>query len=1075
MHLNLLFAIVLMSIFGLPSVINNLDIVNFTLTSTDGTPPGCTMYVDEGAYTLSSSSERHLKEEIIIVGNRSRGCIVSVKLYRGQSVTLELLQGNVMGLDYLFVVERENKIVAFKDIQSHCEYNLVRDDPQGEVNIHLRADVTLRLKNAITDDGEIIPKPAHCTVSTFGDDGSRRCCKTTEYPDKVDCVHSISEVIHDYRIYKFKEVLFDTRCEISSLYTPKECNNTIMGNYEIIYRCSNDGDKPTRALLTFPTNITHLNLSHNHLVSLTSDAFDYDVGSLVKRLDLSNNALTTVDTKTFRNLPNLEELDLSDNNGAILTLDVFGSLRRLRKLTLNGNKLATLSGICLRLPKLETLYVVDNEMVQIQPRSFKHCARLTGLDLSDNKLQTLFQESFLGLTSLLYMFIYNNELTDIQRGAFEGLEQLINLDLGGNNLTALSPAAFKGAHRRLRTLALWRNEIASLTPGVFQHLSRVYTLNLKDNQLETLENGTFSGLDSLRILYLSGNRLARVYPGVFDGLTDLEQLYLEENRLEELAVDFFHGLTKLRHVNLNNNMIRVVENGAFRNLQRLEYLSLDGNRLRVLPNDMFDGLRHLMYLRLRSNRLTKIETKVFDQMRHLRTLDLSDNTLSALPMDIFNGLIHAVALNLSRNRLQDLPSVANMSRLTSLALTGNDLAGLNKDTLRHLSSGTMVTVDQPQVCVCYHVANCTATYPKSAYFTCDRLLSKQILSVFLWIFGCSSLVGNALVLSWGRFRQHKKEISVQFLLICNLAVSDLLMGIYMIIVASADMHYVDSFPMHSEAWRTGIICKVAGALAICSSEASVLFVTLISVDRFHGMRYPYSAHRLRGRSTKTCVVCIWLFASILGAVPSILAGVNTNFYDTSHVCIGLPLVRKVITENQEILVDDSIRNVSFGSNARNITITTGQNAGMHFSTVIFCGFNLLCLLIILCSYIDIVKQVYRSRKESGRRRVEIKHEISLNLKVAAIVSTDFFCWFPIIIGGILVQTGVLSLSPAVCAWAITFVLPINSAINPYLYTISYVVADYLKRRRNRKLLSGGTEEQHGHIPLMRRETNKVAI
>ncbi len=61
--------------------------------------------------------------------------------------------------------------------------------------------------------------------------------------------------------------------------------------------------------------------------------------------------------------------------------------------------------------------------------------------------------------------------------------------------------------------------------------------------------------------------------------------------------------------------------------------------------------------------------------------------------------------------------------------------------------------------------------------------------------------------------------------------------------------------------------------------------------------------------------------------------------------------------------------------------------------------------------------------------------MKMNVKVAAIVLTDFLCWSSIIILVILIQADVLILPESVFAWIVVVVLPINSAMNPYLYTI----------------------------------------
>ena len=66
-------------------------------------------------------------------------------------------------------------------------------------------------------------------------------------------------------------------------------------------------------------------------------------------------------------------------------------------------------------------------------------------------------------------------------------------------------------------------------------------------------------------------------------------------------------------------------------------------------------------------------------------------------------------------------------------------------------------------------------------------------------------------------------------------------------------------------------------------------------------------------------------------------------------------------------------------------------------------------------------------------------EIKLARKLALIVGTDFLCWMPIIIMGLLSITRLAEIPPDVYAWTAVFILPLNSSINPYLYTYSIVL------------------------------------
>ncbi|KAK3097893.1 hypothetical protein FSP39_014236 [Pinctada imbricata] len=63
-----------------------------------------------------------------------------------------------------------------------------------------------------------------------------------------------------------------------------------------------------------------------------------------------------------------------------------------------------------------------------------------------------------------------------------------------------------------------------------------------------------------------------------------------------------------------------------------------------------------------------------------------------------------------------------------------------------------------------------------------------------------------------------------------------------------------------------------------------------------------------------------------------------------------------------------------------------------------------------------------------------------------VVITDILCWLPVAIMGLMVAAGV-KIPVEIYAWIIVLVLPINSAINPYLYTMSSVK---IRHRQSRK-------------------------
>ena len=65
---------------------------------------------------------------------------------------------------------------------------------------------------------------------------------------------------------------------------------------------------------------------------------------------------------------------------------------------------------------------------------------------------------------------------------------------------------------------------------------------------------------------------------------------------------------------------------------------------------------------------------------------------------------------------------------------------------------------------------------------------------------------------------HSEDGKVQSFLLKNLAFSDFLMGVYLIIIAVQDTRWQGEYFMHDVQWRAGTMCQVTGALSMLSSE-----------------------------------------------------------------------------------------------------------------------------------------------------------------------------------------------------------------------------------------------------------------
>ena len=834
--------------------------------------------------------------------------------------------------------------------------------------------------------------------------------------------------------------------------------------------------------------LTHLFLSENMLDSLPNELLKNLLNLEVLLLD--KNLLNTLNSDFFSSLKYLQELDLSNNNFSTIPIDLFDDLENLQILRLGGNKFATIdSELVKSLKNLTTLSLDNNLLTTLPVDLFQELDNLNELYLHKNEIISLNENIFNGLNNLTILRLHKNNISEIPISLFQNLNNLQILSLGNNQLTELDSNIFQGL-ANLSVLYLDNNMLQAIPADLFQEQQNISEIRLNSNFIEQFDNDTFQGLYKLTKLYLQYNNLTELPAGLFRDLQDLQLLTLFRNQLTELDCEIFRGLTNLTVLNLNlnfltevpydlfqglKNLIRLnfqsnllisLDNRTFRGLTSLETLRLTNNSLTELPADLFQGLESLIQIELRGNQLTSLPVDIFrglytlqhlfihhndfhnmpagifDDLVDLTLLRLNENEFTTLDIDLFGNLINLTFLDISANHFRDIPQAKVLPQLTILGASHNPLNDVDRSSFSSLSNGTKLLVSQHEICECLAPKDveCVAEDSRSPYLTCKRLLSDRILVGAMWIIGLNALIGNMFVLVWKQ--RHSGKNRVQSILLSNLAVSDFLMGVYMIIIGSADIYYGESFPMRSEAWRSGGTCRFASTLAILSSEASVFFVTLISIERFICIKFPQAERKNRVRNTMITVVLSWVFALALSSVPSALAGRNFKFYDNSHVCIGLPLSLLEIFSKQHF-EPVQWEKTSFWL-ASSYSISEGLQPGLYYSTALFLGLNFVCFLLILGCYLEIVRTV-KSLKNLGGTFMH--NEIRMTLKVTAIVATDFFCWFPIIILGILVQSRTITLPPHTYAWLVTCVLPVNSAVNPYLYTIAEVISNYCKERR----------------------------
>ncbi|XP_060571983.1 G-protein coupled receptor GRL101-like [Ruditapes philippinarum] len=158
----------------------------------------------------------------------------------------------------------------------------------------------------------------------------------------------------------------------------------------------------------------------------------------------------------------------------------------------------------------------------------------------------------------------------------------------------------------------------------------------------------------------------------------------------------------------------------------------------------------------------------------------------------------------------------------------------------------------------------------------------------------------------------------------------------------------------------------------------------------------------------SCAIFTWVFSVTAAIFPLAYEGYFKNeFYSKSGVCIALPLTRD-------------------------------RPPGWVYSLSVFVCLNFLTFILVAVGQLSIFIEIRNysgiaTTVESSRKR-----DLKVARNLLLVVATDFMCWFPIGVMAMFALYGHV-ISGEVYAWAAVFILPVNSALNPILYTLSAII------------------------------------
>uniref|UniRef100_A0A8C5QN84 G-protein coupled receptors family 1 profile domain-containing protein n=1 Tax=Leptobrachium leishanense TaxID=445787 RepID=A0A8C5QN84_9ANUR len=551
-------------------------------------------------------------------------------------------------------------------------------------------------------------------------------------------------------------------------------------------------------------------------------------------------------------------------------------------------------------------------------------------------------------------------------------------------------------------LDLKENKIRLLSDGGFQKYQKLERLFLQNNKLRSISRLAFSGLFRLKTLFLSHNRITSLKAGVFKDLHSLEWLIMDNNKIAKIVPGSFSGLQSVYFLFLLNNSIRELPKDSIcAEMPRLNWLDLEGNKIHVVRSSVFQEC--ITVLSLRKNKIRKIQQGALSQMSKLVDLDLSNNLIAELPPSLFTNLQDLQQLNISFNPLNHIPEnqFDLLTHLQSLIIEDVEIPNIHNRMFGNLVNLSHIYFKKFQYCsYAPHVRSCKPNSDGISSF--ENLLANILLRVFVWVMACVTCFGNLFVICMRSFIvtencQHTMSIK-------SLCCADCLMGFYLFCLGAFDIKFQGEYNKHAQIWMESWECKLVGSMAMLSSEVSVMLLTYMTLEKYFCIVFPFSHFRAGRGQTLCTLAAIWGLGFFITVIPFFSYDTFGNFYGRNGVCFPLQ--------------SDS----------------TEKPGARGYSISIFLGLNLLAFVTIVFSYSSMFYSIHKTGAKTAERSV-LSREVTIAKRFFFIVFTDALCWIPIFLLKAVSLTQA-DIPGTITSWVVIFILPINSALNPILYTLT---------------------------------------
>ena len=326
-------------------------------------------------------------------------------------------------------------------------------------------------------------------------------------------------------------------------------------------------------------------------------------------------------------------------------------------------------------------------------------------------------------------------------------------------------------------------------------------------------------------------------------------------------------------VYLNLAMCRVTQIGNV-TLPNLQVLDLSLNSIRSVDMDVFLSFEQLHSLYLMGNPLTVITGGHSDEHHlYLSHIDLSHTRLSVFTSEPFQRFFALKSLNISFCNMTTVTEQGFQSipTLQQIDVRGTLVQARSQNVFKTLMNLKLVYTSNYKLCcppmLPDNFVEDMCFSPQNELSSCQDLLRSDLYRAFLWLMCIVSLTGNLGCLCFRTFSLKNQSASGFSVFISSLSIADCFMGVYLAFVGVADQVFRGYYYLYEDTWISGVLCSVAGAMSLLSSEVSAITICCITLDRFVVLRFPFSTLRFSRRSARVACALTWLVGFALSVVP----------------------------------------------------------------------------------------------------------------------------------------------------------------------------------------------------------------